>query len=365
MLFLSAPLRLVMSVASDCTCAMLIGTVSLLWSLPTCGVEISEPMVAISTYDFEHISDDYLQPDSPLSIIKVGTLNSWLLPMWDKVHGGIVHVKSRGAVNRPLTNIEWIKKKNEIFRKDKAELDGNFWIVNTLMNEKGILAFIHIENAENSDSGKGSGKSRIGLGWSVDGGETFTFLGNIIIPFNDPTPFNIQGAPYIVKDKYIYVYFRDSTGLTVARAQLTEVVAAAQKGVTSQWMKYNGIEKGFTSKGLGGESIRIGIDGISHTDAACSTYNNTCYLLLTRMNWQGKDSWVNLYESGDGVKWKLFKTIIQKTASQVEAGFQYATIVNNDGSDNGEVGSSFFVYCDKEHQKSSRITYKWTIDLAR
>jgi len=343
----------------------LCGASALFWSTPTYCLEISVPDVAISSRDFEYASGAEYQPDASISVLNTATLNTWILPMWDKAHGGIVHVKSQGTVNHPLFKIEWIKKKNELFTKGKVALDGNFWIVNTLETEKGILAFIHVENAEGSGIAGGAGKSRIGLGWSDDNGDTFTFLGHIIVPFNDPDPYNIQGAPYIVKNKYIYIYFHDTTGLTVARAPLAEVISAAQMGNTSPWMKYDGQERGFNSNGAGGASTRIGIDGISHTDAACSTYNNKCYLLLTRMNWKGKDTWVKLYESVDGVSWKFSKTIVQMSASQVKAGYQYATIVNEDGSDNGVVGSKFFIYCNKDHQKNGRRTYKWTVDLAR
>lgn len=334
-----------------------------LWTLPALGLTVGNPMVVISNQEINPTNRTNYQPDASLSTFRRHGENFWLLPMWDKAHGGIVHVKALGSLARPLAKIEWIKKRNQLFKVGNVQLNGSYWIVNTYETARGILAFIHVEDADGSGVGGGPGKSRIALAWSADGGESFTFLGNIIIPFGDPESFNIEGAPYIIKENFFYLYFKDIKGISVARAPVSDVIEAAQRGTVSKWMKYAGPAKGFSSAGLGGVSQSIGVDGISHSDAACSTYNKKCYLVLTRMNWKDQDTWINLYESVNGVKWSFVQSVIREQHNKVKKGFQYATIVNADGSDNGVVGKRFFIYCDKDHQEESRRTYRWAIDL--
>lgn len=325
----------------------------------TWALSVGMPDQVISSHDFVLGHAGTLQPDASISTIGRKGSNYWLLPFWDKAHGGILHAKFSGSLERPLEHLEWIKNKFELFRANAAPLDGNFWIVNTYTATDGVLAFIHVENA-------GSGaKQRIGLAWSRDNGDSFTFLGNIVVPYTDPDTLNVQGVAYIVRDDFFYIYFHDLKGFTAARAPVSEVLEAARHGQTSHWRKYIGLDGGFSSVGIGGASHNLGIDGISHSDAACSTYDNKCYLLLTRMNWKGKDSWIRLFSSNDGVSWVLSKVIIDVPANETLRGYQYATIVNEDSSDNAVVGRRFFIYCIKDHQEDTRATYRWLIDLSK
>lgn len=318
-------------------------------------------LIASSVFFDKNIDRDY-QFDAPMVDIPLKNYNGWIQAVWNKGHGGIMHIKFLGTLDEPLKTIVWSKDQKSLFVGSIPMRDGNFWIVNAYIHNKDVLAFVHVENAENSSGYGGPGKSRIGLAWSANGGDSFVFLGYIISPYNDSMPFNIQGAPYIIKDGYFYVYFHDTSGLTIARAPFDEVISAAKSGKVSPWYKYNGRE-GFTSNALGGPSKRIGVDGISHTDAACSSYNNKCYLLLTRMNWKNQDTWVRLFESNDGVNWAYKTTVVQEKASDVKHGYQYASIVNIDGRDNGIVGSKFYIYCNKDHQESNRSILRWLVDL--
>lgn len=330
---------------------------------------ISSPLQVISAERFEPISGVNYQPDAPITTFHVDGKQRWLIPLWNKTRGGIDHMELTGSANKPFSKLVWVKPQSEFFQYDRARFSGSFWIVNTYQSAAGILAFVHVENAEGSRKlAKGgtptTGKSRIGLAWSSDGGESFQFLGHILMPFGDPEPSNIQGLPYIIKNRYFYVYFQDTTGLAVARATVSDVIEAAKKGEVSSWMKYNGLELGFSSPGLGGSSQRLGIDGISHSDAACSTFNNKCYIVLTRMNWKQQDTWVRLFETDDGVNWKFKRTIVDEAASAVKEGYQYATIVDESGNDNGVVGQRFFIYSLKDHRDEGRLAYRWEVDLA-
>lgn len=323
---------------------------------------VEGPKLIVSSAFLEKDINKNYQFDAPITTIPLKRDNNWIQAVWDKGHGGIIHMKFTGTVDEPLKTILWSKDQRSLFVGSNTVRDGNFWIVNTYTNAKDVLAFVHVENAENSSRYGGPGKSRIGLAWSANGGDSFVFLGYVISPYNDSMPFNIQGAPYIIKDGYFYVYFHDTSGLTIARAPFEEVIFAAKSGKVSPWYKYNGRED-FTSNALGGPSKRIGVDGISHADAACSSYNNKCYLVLTRMNWKNQDTWVRLFESGDGINWTYKTTIAQEKAGDVKHGYQYATIVNIDGGDNSAVGNRFYIYCNKDHQDSSHSILRWTVEL--
>jgi hypothetical protein len=333
------------------------------------GQRVSDPLVVVNPADFNLRHGIEHHPDGSITTIRQGERQYWLTPLWNKTEGGIDHVKTEGPPGHPFAKVLWVKTQPQFFRYEHRGFIGNFWIVNTWQDRRGVLAFLHIENADGSGheprTGKylNEGRSRVGLAWSEDYGESFTYLGPIIVPAGDPDPHNVQGVPYIVRDGYFIIYFHDSNGITAARAPVEEVIAAAQAGRTSPWKKYAGPEAGFVADGLGGRARRIGIDGISHGDGACSTYTGKCYLLLTRMNWEGKDTWIRLFESSDGVRWALRTTLAQQPATPEVAGFQYASIMPLAGYDDGSVGERFLVYSDKDYPSPGRATWRWEIDL--
>lgn len=325
---------------------------------------VSEPIEVVRSNEFsDDAADDYV-PDGTLAIISQGVNERWLIPLWDRKHGGIKHLLTEGPVDYPLRSKIWIKSSAQFFENAKKQ-DGNLWIANTYIDKTGILAFVHAEAVEGSGKPGFPGRTRIGLAWSKNGGETFKYLGGIVTPFGDPAPYNVQGGAYIVKDGFFYIYYHDTRGITVARAPVDEVLSAARDGKTSVWKKYLGAELGFTSPGFGGDSYPIGVKGASHNDAACSTFNNECYLVLTMMTWGGIKSSIILYESADGIQWKQAKVIAVEPHTSGIRGYQYATIVDGDSSDNAIVGKQFYIYSAKNHLDADRGFYRWSVDLSK
>lgn len=336
--------------------------VSLAWAPFAHALSVGNEGTAIPNLTFESGALKGMQPDGSLSTIRGSSGNYWVFPFWKKGYGEIVHGFSRGATLDQLGSFATVKRKGELFR-GTTDRDGTLWILNTYQVPDGVLAFIHVENADRSGGPGDGGKSRVALGWSRDGGSTFQYLGPIIIPFQDPKTHNIQGVPYVVRDGYFHIYFHDTTGLTVARAPVSEVLAAAREGRTSEWMKYAGASAGFTSPGLGGRSAHIGVDGISHSDAACSDFTRKCYLVLTKLNADGSGTWVRLYESSDAVRWSFVRAVVDERNARKRGGYQYATIVDASGADNSQVGRRFFVYATKDHLFDDRSTVRWEIRL--
>lgn len=345
------------------------------------------------------------QLDAPISTYAVGSSRYWFASSWAQ-SGGIKQSMLAGNLDNPYASVAWTKDTchrgannfcvngpytafTTVVPTDVVQL----WFVNLYQPQPGIgnlLAFVHEEQAGNSGgvSGNLEGLTRIGLAWSSDGGNDWTYLGRIISPFGDVQPLNIEGAPYIVKDGYFYVYFTDSltgvpepannctqpggpciqaAGIGVARAKVSDVIAAAQAGNvgTNLWQKYyNG---SFSQPGLGGQPSAIAPWGITHTQAVHSSYTGKYYLPLTFLSWGGIDTSVKLYESTDAVTWTPSLVVADESgASQrPNGGYQYCSMVDRDGAANGEVGQYFYVYCEKDPlaDQSNFALYRWEVNL--
>jgi hypothetical protein len=131
-----------------------------------------------------------------------------------------------------------------------------------------LIMFYHAENTT-----VGGFWASIGMAVSTDGGATWTDLGRIIKPNlaidspNNVSAVDVMGAPYMIKDGYFYVYFRDTldTGiaggspvnLAVARASVADVVNAANTGDVTSFQKFYG--GSFSQPGLGGYSQNIAV----------------------------------------------------------------------------------------------------------
>ncbi|GLQ45751.1 hypothetical protein GCM10007862_08020 [Dyella lipolytica] len=311
----------------------------------------------------------------------------------------------QGSLDSPYTAVPWTKDTchrasnnycvngsytafTNIVPTDVVDL----WFVNVYQTDTtgtNLLGFIHEEQVGNSGgtSSNQEGLTRIGLAWSSDGGNDWTYLGRIISPYGDVQPFNIEGAPFIVKDGYFYVYFTDSVtgvpppanncttgypcviteGIGVARASVNDVIAAAQAGNVGNnlWQKYyNG---SFSQPGLGGQPSPIAPWGITHTQAVHSSYTGLYYLALSSMAWGGVDTTVKLYESSDGINWSPSYVIADETAAtqRPNGGYQYCSLMDPNGATNGEVGQYFYVYCEKDPlaDQSNFALYRWEVNL--
>lgn len=329
---------------------------------PAFALTISNEIEVAQSSDFIFTpTDDYVL-DGTLSVVGIDGEYKWILPLWDRKHGGIVHLLSKGPFERPIQSRVWLKNRLALFGNLGLQ-EGNLWIANTYFDKAGILAFVHAEAVDGSGRPGFPGKTRIGIAWSDNSGETFKYLGGVISAYGDFNPHNVQGGSYIIRDGFFYVFFHDTKGITVARAPVEDVVAAAKNGKTSSWTKFMGEELGFVALGLGGDSYPIGVKGASHNDATCSTYNNRCYLVLTTMTWGGKNSTITLFESADGIHWNTAKVIAEIPPNFGVRGYQYAAIVSDDGSVNATVGRKFYIYSALNHLDTDRKLVRWTVDL--
>ncbi|RQP19895.1 MAG: LamG domain-containing protein [Parapedobacter sp.] len=304
--------------------------------------------------------------DAPLSSwVKDGTRYWMHSDAW-----GEYHQKTSGSADNPLATPVFNKNRSELF-VNNDDINGKPWIMSLYHDSfGGLLAFLHMEFVS---AGGSDNKGRISLAYSTDNGDTFRYLGEIISPYEDPDLEGgfLQGAPYFVKDDYFYCYYNEHGTTNVARAPVADVITAARAGNISPWMKYyNG---GFSEAGLGGNRSPIvathgdNVPGISHTNAAYSTYDGLYYLVMTSMNWFGEETYVRLWQSADGITWRLYKVLANEatTAYPENSGWQYATIVDEEGEENATVGQRFFVYCGNRTSDPANMSIKrWTVDLS-
>ena len=109
--------------------------------------------------------------------------------------------------------------------------------------------------------------SFLGLAVSEDEGDTFRDLGRIVSSWLDehdegrPRPVDVGPGGFVVRDGWFYVYFQDRgilhsrRDLSVARAPVAEVLAAARERRTPEFRKY--FDGRWDEPGLGGRSDEL------------------------------------------------------------------------------------------------------------
>ncbi len=297
--------------------------------------------------------------DGPLLSFMVGGERRWMMTTvrWFRDDAGeddfnVYHVTFAGDLDRPLRRHVETRTQWELFTNWDA-FTGRWWIVNTYQADDGILAFVHVEFADGLRPGGARpqfGKGRLGLAWSNDGGHTFRYLDDIVVPEGDPPDINVEGAPYLVRDGFMYVYYQDIVGRAVARAPLDEVLAAARAGAPlPEWRKWN---RGAWTPGIGGKASALAITGITHSDAAYSTETGRYYLATTTQRRGAEPSQILLFESSDALEWRQIDSL--HPLSDVDLGWQYLSILDVSGADNGVVGRRFYIYCGREPINAER-----------
>ena len=208
-----------------------------------------------------------------------------------------------------------------------------------------------------------------GMAKSTDGGDTWHDLGEILtpqVPFSNMIPpgtaprarsVPLPAAPFIIVGAYFYVYAKDRPSyeqpmiwLTVARAPVKDVVAAAnERNTVVPWFKYyNG---DWNEPGLAGRASGLEADNapMRQLDIAHNDYLGTYVAAVSAASGPGRDT-VYLMESPDGLTWSKRRVI-----DEGPLGKQYPTIIGT-GEDPKVVGRQFYVYYPVgSHQESENF----------
>lgn len=226
------------------------------------------------------------------------------------------------------------------------------WIMNIYkITSSEWIAFCHIEkSSNNSDDPTGKVVNfSAGIGYSNNGGESWTFCGETICLWQDPTGKNIGAAAVTIKKErgsdYFYVYYNDinsagQKGMAVARAKVTDVIAAARNKSVSSWKKYyNG---SWTESGWAGAAtiLLIGTDthGDIHHNRALGKYLFVGSFLSAK-----KQAQIVLYESSDGIVWRDVEVIASKDYRAV-GWLGYAWFAGTGSDDGYEIDRNFYIY---------------------
>jgi hypothetical protein len=196
----------------------------------------------------------------------------------------------------------------------------------------------------------------IGLGYSKDNGESWTFLGDIVRPYNYDQPdknINVGGVGYVIVEDQFQIFFQDydensQRRAGTARADIKQVIEAARKGTSFEWKKYrNGQwnEPGLT--GLSDDILsNLDFDNNMHCKA---TYAPSIgkYLLLTWGRRNGKPE-LYILASSDGLNWEVAETI---TDHNTDFRIMYPFFGSLYTDDVHKVGNEFNIYWGRNHRE--------------
>lgn len=296
--------------------------------------------------------------DSSISIVPNGTNYDF----YDSAQGREV-VKWTGTLAQPAQTAVYCKSPDSAFTNPNS-VEGYWWISNMYKDtDGGLLAFCHLEGCADG------GFWALGLAYSDDGGSTFEILGKIVTQnYPDNTidqpkaDRNIYGLGYAVKDGYFYVYYGDNMPEpytkypAVCRAPVADVLSAAKNGTVTEWKKYyNGA---WNEDGMGGKATPViagsgQYDWETHGDAA---YSSTLgkFVLMGFNQSDGMGEWIAF--SDDGVNFGHPSFIINSYSGKTSKSMNiYDTLIGSDGSDNGVIGSSFYIYWSQRNDYNAPL----------
>jgi len=201
----------------------------------------------------------------------------------------------------------------------------------------------------------------IGLGYSTDEGESWTYCGEIIRGADNRV--NVGGGAYIIRDGYLHIYYNDidlsdtNKIQCVARAKLDQVLKDAANHEVGEWFKYRdgkwdvpGLSDSWGTavvpRVYGGEDV--------HSDAAYCTAMGK-YLLTVQTHLANK---LLLFSSEDGVNWTEEAVVDIGAEDEMQP---YSSFVDFDGpaDDCHQVDGDFYIYFPRKRYKDHEYDYMY------
>jgi hypothetical protein len=234
------------------------------------------------------------------------------------------------------------------------------WILGMYKSDNGDLLGITHSEVRDFPGEREDQVFSIGLGYSTDNGESWTYCGEIVRA-GDPHK-NVGGGAYTIVDGYLYVYYndRDTTenkGPCVARADLKKVLKDASKHKVGKWYKYR--DGKWDTPGLSdiaGTRVIPMVYGSEdvHSDAAYCTALGK-YLLTVQT---GRANKLLLFSSADGVNWVQEAIVDIGEKDEIQA---YSAFVDFDGptDDCREVDGEFYIYFPRKRADDHEYDYMY------
>jgi hypothetical protein len=210
---------------------------------------------------------------------------------------------------------------------------------------------------------------------------------------NAQSSVEVCGSPYIIRDGYFYVYARDvmtdgpdgrlrQSNLSVARAEVEEVVRAGIDGKSAKWTKYyNGA---FSEPAVGGKSSPLegGNPGTRWMDIS---YNATLdkVIMVVSANTSAHDVELFITSSDDGIHWAdrrrlaaekgeaFYPSIVgflddpRRTENEFYVYYTFSTIGGWGRWNDAAMVRRKIVFADITHNKTAQVTARKPTDPDR
>jgi len=266
--------------------------------------------------------------------------------------------RSSGTLEQPFTSVEWSRYVPDLWDKNGHPNQG-LWIMSMYkIAENELLAFVHTESCYDMTKPCAEGEKlfTVGLGYSKDNGENWTFLGDILRPYKYDRPVktpNVGGVGYVIVGDEFQIFFQDyneegTRRAGTARANMKQVIDAARQGKSFEWKKLRNGH--FNEPGLTGLSDDMLSNHNFDINMHCkATYAPSIgkYLLLTWSSSNGKPE-LYLFASSDALNWELAETI---TDHNTNLKIIYPFFGSLYSDDVHEVGNEFNIYWARDHKE--------------
>lgn len=279
-------------------------------------------------------------PDGTSGVMKSGSSYTFYSP--HSATSSKTIIRATGSLTNPTATIKTITP-----RSLKSNYD--YYSGGPVYRDPATGTMVMITHTERGVSG--GVWSSLAMARSTDGGSTWTDLGEIITPRLPITSVpsvaqsvDVGGGSYVVVGDYFYVYFADrldgnvSTLLSVARAKVSDVIAAARRSTPTKvaWSKYyNG---SWTQPGLGGLSSPLENANRTSADFPTVSYNSYLkkYIMIVSADWPKTN--LHMLESTDGLNWGNRRIL------ESESGESYYSTIVGTGTNPSITDKQFYVY---------------------
>ena len=269
-----------------------------------------------------------------------------------------ITTRSSGTLENPFSSLEWSRYVPELWDKNGHPNQG-LWIMSMYkISENELLGFVHTESCYDMTKPCMEGEKlfTVGLGYSKDNGENWTFLGDILRPYKYDRPVktpNVGGVGYVIVGDEFQIFFQDyneegTRRAGTARANKKQVIDAARKGKSFEWKKLR--DGQFTEPGLTALSDDMLSNHKFDINMHCkATYAPSIgkYLLLTWSS-ENENPELYLFASSDALNWELAETI---SDHNTDFRIMYPFFGSLYSDDVHEVGNEFNIYWARNHKE--------------
>ena len=266
--------------------------------------------------------------------------------------------RSLGTLEQPFTSVLWSKYVPDMWDKNGHPNQG-LWIMSMYkISNNELLAFVHTESCYDLTNPclEEDKLFTVGLGYSKDNGESWTFLGDIVRPYKYDRPVkrpNVGGVAYVIVGDEFQIFFQDyneegTRRAGTARANMKQVIDAARNGKSFEWKKLK--DGKFTAPGLTAMSDDMLSNQKFDINMHCkATYAPSIgnYLLLTWSSANGNPE-LYLFASSDAINWELAETISDYNTKKSIIYPFFGSLYSDDVH---EVGNEFNIYWARDHKE--------------